>query len=115
TDEYAGKRGETMEKTYDAFQFYFNMSKLRPAFLSRHLVMILQKDREDYLAYGRQTEHADLTWSGGFYSNRTNRSIFFDDASAPSNASYAKQSADLKAKIDAFNTDIQKASSTGQT
>ena len=115
TDAYAAQRGVSMEKAYDAFQFYFNMSKLRPEFLQHRLVMILLKDREDYLAYGRQTERIDLTWSGGFYSNRTNRSIFFDDASAPSNASYAKQATDLKTQIDSLNTRITAAGSQGQT
>lgn len=115
TDAYAVQRGVSMEKAYDAFQFYFNMNKLRPEFLSQRLVMILLKDREDYLAYGRQTERSDLSWSGGFYSNRTNRSIFYDDTSAPSNASYAKQAADFKAQIDALNAQIQAATGQGQT
>jgi hypothetical protein len=100
TDAFATQRGVSMEKAYDAFQFYFNMNKLRPRFLQHRLVMILLKDREDYLAYGRQTERNDFSWSGGFYSQRTNRSIFFDGASAPSNASYAKQTADLQSRID---------------
>jgi len=115
TDAYALQRGVSMEKAYDAFQFYFNMNKLRPDFLEHRLVMILLKDREDYLAYGRQTERSDMSWSGGFYSNRTNRSIFFDDASAPSNASFAKQAADLKSQIDGFNELIAEAGGKGQT
>lgn len=115
TDVYATQCGVAMEKAYDAFQFYFNMDKLRPEFLERRLVMILLKDREDYLAYGRQTERSDLSWSAGFYSNRSNRSIFFDEASAPSNASYTKQTTDLKTHIDQLNADIAKATRDGQT
>jgi hypothetical protein len=111
TDAYATQRGVSMEKAYDAFQFYFNMNKLRPEFLARRLVMILLKDREDYLAYGRQTERTDFSWSGGFYSQRTNRSIFFDEASGPSNASFAKQAADLKSRIDDLTAQIAAASS----
>jgi hypothetical protein len=112
TDAYAAQRGVSMEKAYDAFQFYFNMNKLRPEFLEHRLVMVLLKDREDYLAYGRQTERTDFSWSGGFYSQRTNRSIFFDDASAPSNASYTKQAAQLRSQIDDLTTKIAAASST---
>jgi hypothetical protein len=115
TEAYAVQRGVSMEKAYDAFQFYFNMNKLRPEFLEHRLVMILLQNREDYLAYGRQTERTDLSWSGGFYSNRTNRSIFFDDASAPSNASFAKQAADLKTQIDSLNTSIAEAGGKGQS
>jgi hypothetical protein len=115
TDTYAIQRGVAMEKAYDAFQFYFNMSKIRPDFLDRRLVMILLKDREDYLAYGMQMERHDLSWSGGYYSQRTNRSIFFDEASAPSNASFAKQTSTFKSKVDELESQIRDATRTGQT
>ena len=38
-----------MEKVFDAFQFYFTMSALRPEFLTHRLVVILFKNRDDYL------------------------------------------------------------------
>ncbi len=115
TDAFAVQRAAAMEKSYDAFQFYFNMNTLRPDFLQNRLVMILLKNRDDYINYGTQTEHTDLSWSGGFYSTRTNRSIFFDELSGPSNDSYAKQTADLKSKIDALTAQIAAASGQGQT
>jgi hypothetical protein len=91
------------------------MSSLRPDFLEKRLVIVLLKDREDYLAYGRQTERSDLSWTGGFYSQRTNRAIFYDDTSGLSNASFRKQAADLKTQIDDLNKRIQQATSDGQT
>jgi len=115
TDAFAVQRATSMEKAYDAFQFYFNMSALRPDFLEKRLVVILVKDREDYLAYGRQTQGADLSWSGGFYSQRTNRAIFFDDASGPSAASMVKQQTDLKAQIEDLNKRISQFAAQGQT
>jgi hypothetical protein len=115
TDAFAVQRAVAMEKAYDAFQFYFNMNKLRPEFLQNRLVMILLKDRADYLAYAQQTEKNDMSWSGGFYSTRTNRSIFFDELSGPSSASYSKQTTELKTKIDTLNTQISAAAGKGQT
>ena len=115
TDAFSIQRATAMEKAYDAFQFYFNMNKLRPEFLDKRLVMILVKDRDDYLTYGQQTEHSDLSWSGGFYSTRSNRSIFYDEASGPSGASLAKQTADLKTKIETLTTQINTAAGQGQT
>ncbi len=55
TDTFAAQRATNMEKVYDAFQFYFTMSTLRPAFLEHRLVVILFKDRDDYLGYIQQT------------------------------------------------------------
>ncbi|HEY4329353.1 MAG TPA: hypothetical protein VGN88_06430, partial [Phycisphaerae bacterium] len=114
TDAFAVQRAVSLEKVYDAFQFYFNMSTLRPDFLEHRLLVILLKDRDDYLAYGRDTERSDLSWSAGFYSQRTNRAIFYDDASGPSAASIAKQIADLKSQVDDLNTRITAATSQGQ-
>src|SRR5207253_3063313 len=44
TDTFASQRGTLMEKTYDAFRFYFNMNTLRPDFLEKRLVVVLFKD-----------------------------------------------------------------------
>ncbi|HVT83405.1 MAG TPA: DUF1570 domain-containing protein, partial [Phycisphaerae bacterium] len=45
----------------------------------------------------------------------TNRSIFYDEASGPSSASVAKQTADLKAKIETLTAQINTAAGQGQT
>ena len=115
TDTFAAQRGASMEKVYDAFQFYFNMSKLRPAFLDKRLVVICFKERDDYLTYIRSVERGDMTWSAGLYSQRTNRAAFYDDTSGPGMATFDKQSDELKAKIDDLNKRIAQASLQGQT
>ena len=115
TDAFAAQRATSMEKVYDAFRFYFNMNTLRPDFLEERLVVVLFKDREDYLAYIKQTENADFSWSAGFYSQRSNRSAFYDEASGSTAASVSKQADELKARIDEFNRQIATARGQNQT
>jgi hypothetical protein len=114
TDTFAAQRAATMERVYDAFRFYFNMNTLRPAFLTKRLPVLLLKDREDYLLYGKQTENTDLSWSAGYYTQRSNRSVFYDDASGASAASFARQTNALKAQIEDFNKQIATARGQGQ-
>jgi hypothetical protein len=82
--------------------------------LSKHLPVVLFKDREDYIAYGKQTEHGELAWTAGFYSQRSNRAIFFDESSGNSAASFARETDGLKAQIEALNTQIDAARRQGQ-
>jgi hypothetical protein len=113
-DAFAVARGAAMERVYDAFFFYFNMDKLRPTFLDRRLVVFLFKDRADYLSYIQQTEKVDVSWSAGFYSQRTNRSAFFDDSSGPTAASYVKEAGDLRTKVDDLNRQIREANARNE-
>jgi hypothetical protein len=99
---------------YDAFRFYFNMNTLRPQFLTRHLPVLLLKDREDYIAYGQQTERGDIAWTAGFYSQRTNRATFFDESSNASATSFGRETNALKAQVDDLNSQIDQARRTGQ-
>ena len=114
TDAYAVQRGVSMEKAYDAFQFYFNMNKLRPDFLEHRLVMILLQNRDDYLAYGRQTEHADLSL--------VRRILFESDQSldllrrrlGAQQCQLRQAGDDLKTQIDSLNASIADAGGQGQ-
>jgi hypothetical protein len=99
TDTFAAGRGAVMERIYQAFQFYFNMSTLRPEFPTQRMIVILLKNRDDYLAYLAQNGHTGMDWSAGFYAQRLNRAVYFDDTSGPTAASYAKQAADLRSKM----------------
>ncbi len=114
TDAFAVQRA-ALEKAYDAFLFNFNMRKLRPDFLSRRLVVILFKSRDDYLAYAKQTEGADLSWAAGYYSQRTNRTAFYDDSSGPGAENVEQTLAELRAKLKDLNVQIARASLQNQT
>ncbi len=114
TDAFAAREGAAMEKVYDAFQFYFNMDKLHPEFLQQRLNVVLFKNRDDYLVYGKKSEGADLSWTSGFYSQRTNRSSFFDDSTGPNVAGLDDQADALKDKIQALNEQIAIASGKNQ-
>jgi hypothetical protein len=113
TDAFAAGRGAAMERIYQSFQYYFVMGTLRPQFLTRRMVVILLKDREDYLKYLADTERADMSWSAGYYSQRTNRAMYFDDSSGPTMTSYAKQATDLRTKSEELARQIAAANATG--
>jgi hypothetical protein len=114
SDAFAAQRGGVLEKSYDAFMFFFNMQKLRPAFLDKRLVVILFKDRNDYLAYAKATEGADLGWAAGYYSQRTNRSAFYDDSSGPAVEGVEKKIEQAKARLRDLNIQIQQAREQGK-
>jgi hypothetical protein len=114
TDAFAIQRGAALEKAYDAFLFNFNMRKIRPNFLSARLVVLLIKTRDDYLAYAKQTEGADLSWAAGYYSQRTNRTAFYDDSTGPSAEGAEQTLAQLRAKLKALTLDISRATSQSQ-
>jgi hypothetical protein len=109
SDAFAASRGGWLEKTYDAFMFFFNMDKLHPAFLQHRLVVILFKNREDYLAYAKETEGADLSWAAGYYSQRTNRTAFYDDSTGPQAQTIEKQVELYRAQLKELNAQIEQA------
>ena len=113
SDAFAAQRGGSLEKAYEAFMFFFNMQKLRPAFLQKRLVVILFKNRADYLAYAKATEGADLSWAAGYYSQRTNRAAFFDDTNGPEAESVEKKLDKLRARLKELNVEIDTANNKG--
>ena len=90
------------------------MGRLRPEFLEKRLVVVLFKNHDDYLNYAQRTEGGNLSWSSGFYSQRTNRSAFWDDSSGPAAAGYAKEAASLRDQISLLNQQITTASTQNQ-
>ncbi|HVS69652.1 MAG TPA: DUF1570 domain-containing protein [Phycisphaerae bacterium] len=110
SDAFAAQLGGALEKSYDAFMANFTMNKLRPQFLDHRLVVILFHNRSDYLEYAQKTEGADLQWAAGYYSQRTNRSAFYDESTgaeaeevAHDLGKYRAQLQQLNAQIDAAN------------
>ena len=81
---FAAQRGAVMEQAYDAFQFYFNMSKLQPQFLKHRLVVVLFSDREEYLSYMQRAGQGDMSWSEGGYMPGIEYLVMFFDASTGS-------------------------------
>ncbi|MEI8196443.1 MAG: DUF1570 domain-containing protein [Phycisphaerae bacterium] len=93
SEVFSSTRGAYLEKAYDSFMYSFNMQKLRPDFLKQRLVVILFKERHDYQKYASKTDGAMPSWAIGYYSQRTNRSAFYDDQTGP-------QAEDVQAKLD---------------
>lgn len=109
TDAFAAQRGGSLEKSYDAFMAYFTMNKLRPSFLDHRLVVILFQNRADYLTYAKDTEGASLEWAAGYYSQRTNRSAFYDDSTSPEAVDLAKNLGKYRARLQDLNVQIADA------
>jgi hypothetical protein len=114
TDVFAAQRGTYLEKSYDAFHFFFNMKTLHPEFLSGHLKVILFKSRDDYLTYGKEVEKNDFSWAVGFYAQGRNRSVFYDESSGVTGSSYDKQAAKLKAQLEDYNKQLATARQLNQ-
>ncbi len=86
TDAAAGKHCFNLEQAYDSFMTFFNLKTVHPHFLEKRLVVILFKDRQDYLRYSKEIDGVQMLWSAGYFSQRTNRATFFDDATSVTNA-----------------------------
>jgi len=110
---FAGARVASLEKAYDAFFYWFNLKKLHPALLDQRLVVILFKDRADYLAYAKAIDGGDMAWSAGYYSQRTNRTAFFDDATDPQSARAAEGVDKLRAILKDLSAEIDEARRVG--
>ena len=114
TKEFAVSRGVSLEKAFDSFMYYFNMRKLRPKLLEKRLVVILLKDRNDYLKYAKEVDGADLAWSAGYYSQRTNRATFYDDTTGPAAEKAEQDVVKWRERVKELNTQISAANAKGQ-
>lgn len=115
TDAFATSRGAQLESAYQAFMFYLSMKQVRPELLPRRLVVVLLAKRDDFLAYARLADDADLAWAGGYYSQRTNFAAFYDETCSPGGASLNAAVSRERDKIKELSTQIQHAQARGQT
>jgi hypothetical protein len=106
SDQAAARHCFNLEQAYDAFMGFFNLKDVHPMFLERRLVAILFKDRQNYLNYSKEIDGMQMLWSAGYYSQRTNRSAFFDDASSADNEKLQALIADTKMQITTLNRQI---------
>jgi len=103
----------SLEQAYDAFLSFFNLKTVHPRFLERRLVAILFKDRQDYLRYSKEADGVEMTWSAGYYSQRTNRAAFFDDATSATNEKLQTLIEKLKLDIPQMTRQIDAAYQRG--
>jgi hypothetical protein len=101
TDEnWARNRGILLEKAHNVFYSTFIRLGFRPMPLEQRLVCVLYADHADFAAYAKRVDKHDMGWSGGYYSGRTNRIVFFDDRTSPRFRS-------LKTRIDEIDQQIE--------
>ncbi len=96
---WALNRAVLLEKTHDVFYQSFRKAGFRALPLEKRLVCVLFQEHTDFAAYAKRVDHADLGWSSGYYSSRTNRIAFFNDESSPKFAEVEQQIAALDKTI----------------
>ncbi|MFW6060458.1 MAG: DUF1570 domain-containing protein [Phycisphaeraceae bacterium] len=64
---------QTHERFYDAFDSFASLNSP-----TKPLVCVLFADRNDFSRYAQQVDWLDMSWSGGYYSSRTNRMALYD-------------------------------------
>jgi hypothetical protein len=106
SDQAASQHCFNLEQAYDAFMSFFNLKSVHPNFLDHRLVAILFKDRQDYLRYSQEIDGTQMLWSAGYYSQRTNRSAFFDDATSTGNEKLQALIEQTKTQITTLNKQI---------
>ena len=77
TSHRAAARVALLEHTYDRFfEAFKTFDGLRP--VHRPLVCVVFAKRHDFVTYARRVDWLDMSWSGGYYSARTNRMALYD-------------------------------------
>ncbi|MEX0887384.1 MAG: DUF1570 domain-containing protein [Phycisphaeraceae bacterium] len=77
--EQAKVRVALLETTRRAFHASFERLGLELKPPDRRLVALLFTDRDSYGRYARQVDGTDMTWTTGYYSGRTNRTVLVDE------------------------------------
>ncbi|MEX2672036.1 MAG: DUF1570 domain-containing protein, partial [Phycisphaeraceae bacterium] len=66
-----------LERTHAQFREVFQQAGFAVQPLGEHLVCLLFVDHGDFARYGESADYMDLSWTGGYYSARTNRIALF--------------------------------------
>ena len=85
----AAGRAALLETTYRHFEDTFLEAgfTLRP--LDKPLVCVLFANEHDFSKYAKRVDWIDMSWSGGYYSSRTNRVALFDTGGWPGSGTTA--------------------------
>jgi len=82
-ENWARSRAGMLKVTHKHFFHVFQKADYKPLPLKQRLVCVLFKDHQSFADYARATDGADMSWSGGYYSHKTNRIAFYDDRTNP--------------------------------
>lgn len=91
TDAYiAAGRAALLETTHRQFEDTFLQAgfTLRP--LDQPMVCVLFANEQDFGKYAKRVDWIDMSWSGGYYSSRTNRVALFDTGGWPGSGTVAE-------------------------
>jgi len=108
-EPWARNRAALLEKAHDVFYSTFRRVGFRPLPLRERLVCLLFADHDDYLAYGRKYDNADLGWAAGYYSSTTNRITFYDERQSPQFQQVKQKMAELTGAGDELRGAIRAA------
>ncbi len=77
-DRRVAVRAALLEETYNNFFNAFGAFCDGLSSADHPLVCVLFSNRSDFAKYARQVDWLDMSWSGGYYSSRTNRMALYD-------------------------------------
>jgi len=80
---WAINRAVLLETTHRLFYQNFRKADQRPLPLEQRMVCVLFNTHSQFTAYAKRVDKADLGWSGGYYSTRSNRIAFYHDRDNP--------------------------------
>ena len=112
---WALNRAVLLEKTHHIFYAALRRAGLRPLPLERRLVCVLFAEHEDFTRYAKRVDGADMSWSGGYYSSRTNRIAFYHDRTNPAFRQMSQHMAALERRIGELDERITEATRRSST
>ncbi|MFW6032881.1 MAG: DUF1570 domain-containing protein [Phycisphaeraceae bacterium] len=77
-EDEAAARAKLLEQTYRRFAAAVRDAGLSAEGLERKLFCLLFAERSAFDRYALEVDQVDMSWSGGYYSSRTNRVALFD-------------------------------------
>lgn len=108
-DRWARARAMLLERTHDYYYRNLRRAGFRPRPLTERLVCVLYADHADYVAYAKRVDNVDMGWSGGYFSTRTNRIVFYDDRTGPAFQELRDRVSQLEQQVEQLRRDIDRA------
>lgn len=89
--QWTRQRVDLLERTYHQFHRVMKRLDLQNVPPRNRLLCVLIEDHAAYTAFARDHDGVDAAWVAGYYASRTNRVVFYNDATGPAFRSAAEQ------------------------
>lgn len=89
--QWTRQRVDLLERTYHQFHRMMRQLGLENVPPRNRLLCVLIEDHGAYTSFARDHDGVDAAWVAGYYASRTNRVVFYNDATGPAFRSAAQQ------------------------